>query len=337
MIDGTRWHIALQGRDGTVTIPDLLSATLDWDISRKVVSGGKLTCANPPGGLIGGRVLVAVTYGGQRIDWGRHVVTAVDEAHTGLGSTYTVEWMDEAVRLDRMRLLSPLSIKATQQAVARVRARLADVGVVASIRDSDRTLRAAMALTATETRLDEITRLLAAAGMHPLWPSPSGLLSTLWPDPATVAPAVRLVEGEDSTHLPEYPVEADHMVPNRLLMTSQGDGQQVAMSAVARDISTTTWSYSARGDWLDAEPEESDAPSLPELQDDANRRLRELQADAVTMTVKHLWTPALRPGCTVEVVAAREAVAGLWQATASSTGDVCKTGEVATTKLRRVD
>jgi len=310
---------------------------MDWDISRKIVSGGKLTCAHDPGNLIGARVLVAVTIDGQRLDWGRHVVTATDESHAGSTSTYAIEWMDEAVRLDRMRLLAPLSVPATQVAVTRVRARLAEVGIVASIRDSDRTLRTAIAWTAEQTRLDEVTTLLAAAGMHPLWPSPTGLRASLWPDPVSVAPAHRLVEGEDSLHLPDYPLESDHLtVPNRLLLTSQGDGAAAGLSAVARDIATSRWSYEARGDWLDAEPEESDAATLPDLQADAERRLRELQADAITMTVQHVWTPAIQPGCTVEVVASRPSVAGLWQATASTTGDITKTDALASTKLRKV-
>lgn len=333
-----RWQVTVARRDGTTWVPRLLSGSFDFNISGKVVSGGRFTTADDPGSLIGAVVLLEVSIGGEQesIPVGRGVTTADDPSFTSTGGVWTVEWMDDASKLDKARLLSPVGLPATTVATVRARARLAEVGVSAAIADSDRTLRTAIALTPEQTRLDEINTLLGAAGLHPLWPSPTGLVAARWPDVDKAAPAHVFTEGEDSLHLPDYPVKRDHLlVPNRLLLTSKGDGKSPSLTAVARDVASTAWSYEARGYWVDAEPAQSDAATQADLVDDANRLLRELQMAAVTMTIRHMWTPDIQPGVIVVINSERPEVDGRWQVTGSSI-DVVAVDALASTPLRRV-
>lgn len=332
------WQLSVVRRDGSAWVPSLLSGSFDFDISRKVVSGGRFTTADDPGSLIGAEVLLSTTLPGD-IDArpvARGIATADDPSFTATGGVWTVEWMDDSSRLEKARLLNPVGLPATTLAAARVRARLAEVGVSAAVADSDRTLRTALAFTPEQTRLDEVNTLLGAAGLHPLWSSPTGLVAARWPDVDKAAPAHAFTEGEESLHLPDYPVKRDHLsVPNRLLLTSKGDGKSPSLSAVARDAASTPWSFQARGFWVDAEPGQSDAATQADLVDDANRKLREVQMAAVTMTIRHMWTPSIQPGVIVVVDSDRPEVDGRWQVTGSSI-DIVTVDALASTSLRRV-
>lgn len=331
------WRLSVVRRDGSAWVPPLLSGSFDFDISRKVVSGGRFTTSDDPGNLIGAAVLLSVTLPGQpEQPVGRGITTADDPSFTSTGGVWLVEWMDDASRLEKARLLNPVGLPATTLAAARVRARLAEVGVSAAVADSDRTLRTALAFTPEQTRLDEATTLLGAAGLHPLWPSPTGLMAARWPDVDKAAPAHVFTEGEESLHLPDYPVKRDHLsVPNRLKLTSKGDGKNPSLSAVARDTASTPWSFQARGFWVDAEPGQSDAATQVDLVDDANRKLREVQMSAVTMTIQHMWTPDVQRGVIVQINAERPEVEGRWQVTGSSI-DIVAVDALASTALRRV-
>lgn len=331
------WSLSVIRRDGTTATPRLLSSRSDWDIGRKVVSGGRFTTVGDLGNLVGAQVIRQVTLDdGRQIHLGRFTVTAADPVYKRSGVEWTVEWMDDAARLDRERLLSPIGLAATTPAVPRVRARLRDAGIVAAIADNSSTIRTAMAWTDDQTRLDEANGLLAAVGFHALWPTPNGLQSGPHIDPRTAPIAHRFVEGEESLHIPEYPQQQDHLtIPNRLKATSKGDGKSAALHAIARDVATSPWSYEARGYWVDAPAVSSDAITQAALVDDVGRRLRELQMDAVTMTIRHMWTPDITPGCAIEVVADRPEVSGRWQAVSSEMDEVA-TDALASTTLRKV-
>lgn len=331
------WGLSIIRRDGTALVPRRATARSDWDITRKVVAGGRVTSPDELGGLLGARVLrYVVTEKDGRVDlpWG--VVTAADPHYTDTGVTWTVEWMDDAARADRQRLLTAVGLASTTAAVPRVRSRLAEIGIVAMIADNSATLRTARSFTATQTRLDEANALLEAVGWHPLWPSPTGLVSGPHINPATAPIAHTFREGDEALHLPDYPQEQDFLsIPNRLQLTSKGDGKAATIAAIARDVATSQWSYEARGDWVDADPQTSDAVTQTALVAEADRRLKALQMNAVTMTIQHIWTPKIQPGSVVNIVAARPEVSGRWQAVSSQIDEVA-VGALASTKVRRV-
>ena len=326
-----RWQAQIVRRDGSTLVPALLDGAYDWASSRPVVSGGWLTTLDDPGDMIGARVLLWVD--GLRV--GGFVVTAVSTDYRTAGDVWRVEFMDEAARLQRVKLTGPLGLRVATPLIATVRTRLAALGVSAAIADDDQTTRTSRAWPANTSELDLVNELLGDAGFHPLRPTPTGLSSRRWTDPKTATVAHRFHEGEDALHLPQYPQDSDHLlIPNRIVVTSKGDATEPTLTAVARDLSTSRWSHSRRGDWIDAEPVTSDRTTQAELVAEAERRLADLQMEAVTMTITHYPIPELLHGmdAVVEIVADREAVAGRWQVT----GSTMPWKRLATTTLRKV-
>lgn len=331
------WKVSLLKFGGGVVVPDLISAKNDWDISRKIIWGGSMITATDVGDLVGATLLTHVRVPGD--GWkphGRFEVTACDPSFSSEGHAWTVEWMDETIRLDRQRLLYPVSVPSTTRPVIRVRQRLAELGVTAGIDDSDQTVRTSMAFTPTQTRLDEVTKLLESIDYHPLWASATGLYSGPHRDPADQAPVHRFIEGEGALHLPRYPQQQNFVtVPNRLMGMSKGDSNNPPLSAIVRDQASTPWSFAKRGYWVDGEPITLEVANQEQLVVATGRMLRELQMNAITMTVQHVWTPNIVPGCVVEFQTSRPEVNGRWQAVSSSI-DMVGVGALASTTVRKV-
>lgn len=327
------WSVDLFRRDGTAAVPALTDFAYDWDMSREVISGGSFTTMTDPGNVIGAWLRISVD--GEYLG-GDFPITACTPMFSPTGDSWRIEFMDGASKLQRAKLAGPVGYAAATPPVARARARLQKLGVPATIADNSQTLRTAKAWAASTTsELGLINELMSTVGHHPLWPSPTGLISARWPDP-TRGPALRhFVEGEESLHLPQYPQDSDHLqVPNRLVVTSKGDANAPQLTAVARDEVTSPWSRAARGFWVDADPVQVDRPTQADLNDEAQRRLRDLQFTATTMTVHATLSPLLLQaiGAPVQVEASRPAVAGRWQLIGMSAAQ----GKLAVYKMRKV-
>lgn len=314
-MDSPIWSATLIERGGKHIAPKITGGTYHWDISRKVVSGGSISTTTPPGNVVGMRLTLNARFRGKNHPQGQFCITACRPYFRGTPkASWELEFMDDASILDRQTLNVPVSLAKTVSAIGRARQVLAQVGVNAAIADSDRTLRVGMTWDADETRLDEVNRLLAVAGYHALWPSPSGLVAGPALNPSTLVEAHWFREGSESLHLPDYPQEQDLLaVPNRLRGTTKGDRDTLPLTSYVRDTATSQWSFEARGYWVDAETFTSDAPTQAALNAETNRKLRSLQMNAITMTIQHMWTPDLYPGCVVGVVADEPAVSGRWQ------------------------
>lgn len=326
------WDISIVHRSGSAVVPRLLDATYDWDTSRAVVSGGSFSTVDDPGNVIGARLQLVL--GGEAMGW--FAITACSPHHTGLGSKWSVEFMDDASQLEKTKLIKPVAYAAARPISATLKSRLAAIGLTATIADNDETLRTAKAWAAgSTTELQVINDLLSTIGFHGLWPSPFGLYSAKHVEPDTASVAHTFTEGEESLHLPSYPMDSDYLsIPNRLMVTSKGDTRETPLTAVAQDVATSPWSYNARGFWVDAEPVEVDSTSQEGLMYEANRRLKALQSSAVTMTIRHAWNPRIVPGAVVEIVASNQEVAGRWQATGSSISS--GVDALSSTSLRKV-
>lgn len=326
------WKISVIHRTGSTKVPSLLEATYDWDTTRSVVSGGSFETTQDPGNLVGARILLAL----DGTDLGSFAVTASSPHYTKLGTTWNVEFMDDGSQLEKTRLVRPVAYAATRPVSSTIQSRLDAVGLTASIADNDETLRTAKAWSAgSTTELQVINDLLETIGFHGLWPSPFGLFAAKHIEPDTAPIAHTFTEGEESLHLPSYPLDSDFLsIPNRLLVTSKGDTSANPLTAVAQDHATSMWSFQARGYWVDADPVEVDSTSQEALIYEADRRLKALQSSAITMTIQHLWTPDIVPGAVVEIVSSNPEVAGRWQATASSIS--LGVEALASTSLRKV-
>lgn len=330
------WQVSLIRRDSVSVTPRLLAGKYDWDISRKIIAGGRLTTDIDPGNLLGASLTLSVHAYGTRHDLGLFAVTSSKPNYSGSLTTWDIEWMDQASRIDRQNLLNAVGLPRMTPVIPAARKALADIGIRASLKDSDRTMRVAMVWDEGTSLLDYVNKLLSIAGLHPLWHSPGGLFAGDHIDPWTAPVVYTFEEGDASLHLPEYPQEQDFLaVPNRLLGTTNGDNESLPMRAVARDVAATQWSYAARGDWVDAPPINSDAVTQEDLVVEVNRRLQEIQLNAITMTIQHMWNPRIVPGCIVNVVAQHADVSGRWQVTSCST-PMGGSGALSSIKLRKV-
>ena len=330
------WNILLITRGGVGLEPSLIGGTYDWDIDRKVLSGGSFTTFTELPSTVGMSLDLSTTFDGSTYRHGRFIITRDMPNYSGPRTQRTLDFMDEAVIPSRMRLNEPYTLPRTTRATFAARDLLARNLIVASIHPSDRTLRVAMAWNPDEVVLDAANKLFDVCGFHPLWPSPRGLYTGPRVNPETAPVAHVFKEGEEALHLPDYPQEQDYLaVPNRLVATTNGDDVHRPLVAVARDVATSPWSFEARGYWVDADPYQSDLVTQDGLYKEAARKLKELQYNAITMTIQHMWTPDLTPGCVVEVEADNPDVAGRWQAVTSGT-PLMGSDALVTTGLRKV-
>lgn len=331
-MEALTWNIQIARKDGSTIVPEITNARYDWDTQRPVVAGGSFDTTEDLGNLIGARLLLTIN--GTDISW--FAVTASSPTYTPSGVEWSVEFMDDTSRLEKQRLVHPVGLSANTPVASTIRTRLAASDLRASVDDNDETLRTAKAWSAgSTTELQVVNDLFNAIGFHGLWPSPFGLFSERHIDPATATIAHTFKEGEESLHIHDYAVDSDYMaIPNRLMVTSPGDSQKPALSAVAQDVNSSPWSFTARGFWVDAEPVTSDYTTQAGLVADAERRLRALQSAAVTMRLQHVWTPDVTPGSVVEIVSDNLDIAGRWQVTSSSISS--GVGSLATSSIRKV-
>lgn len=326
------WEIQIVRNDGVTIVPDITSARYDWDTMRPIVAGGSFSTKQNLGDLVGARLRLAL--GGTNLGW--FSVTASSPSYSSAGTDWSVEFMDDTSRLEKQRLIFPVGLKATTPVAAAIRSRLAAAGLTVTIDDNDETLRTAKAWSAgSTTELQLVNDLLSTIGFHGIWPSANGLYAEKHIDPETAAIAHVFAEGEDSFHVHDYRLDSDYMnIPNRLMVSSPGDTKAEPLSAVAQDVNSSPWSFTARGFWVDAEPVTSDYTTQAGLVADAERRLKALQSSAVSMTLQHLWTPDIKPGSVVRIDSPNLNIAGRWQVTNSSIS--LGVGSLATSSVRKV-
>lgn len=243
---------------------------------------------------------------------GVYIATAPATSWDGSGGRESIELLDRTSVLAQDYLPESYTVAAGTNIITAIKQLIRSTGeAVGSISDSDDVVPSTLTWGAGKNKLTVINELLDSAGYLALWSDGDGQYRVEKYVPPKDRPVVyQMLDDNDSIYLPDITVENDiYGTPNRVIMTSQGDGQEEGWTAVAtNEDPSSPLSFQARGRWVSDIQLGIEAASQADLQDKANRRLASLISNHSTLDVNHGPIPGLRVN---QVVRFRRKVAGV--------------------------
>ncbi len=214
------------------------------------------------------------------------------------GGRREIELLDRTSILQQDSVISTYAVKSGQNIMSRVRSLIASTGEgVGAFESSSATLKKDMVWPAGTSKLTIINELLDAGGFMALWCDGYGTFRTeMDVSPLKRPYAFRFADGISSIFLPSFSVEDDiYSVPNRVVMTSQGSGDDEAWTVVAANRNKESpYSYQSRGRWITDEVKGVEADSKADLLVKAKARLASLSSVRANVDIAHAPIPNLR-------------------------------------------
>lgn len=214
------------------------------------------------------------------------------------GGRQEIELLDRTSVLSQDYVETTYTVKAGTNVVSRVRQLIASTGErVGALTPSSETTNSDMMWGAGTNKLTIINELLDSAGYFALWSDGNGQFRVeKYREPKDRPVTYQMLDNKDSIYIPTLSIDRDiYSIPNKVIMTAQGDGESEAWTAVAtNENESSPFSYQRRGRWVTDVQLGIEATSLENLQSKAERRLRSLSATQATIEVQHAPVPGLK-------------------------------------------
>lgn len=255
---------------------------------------------------------VAIVDGMPERPLGVFVATAPSTTWDVASGVENIELLDRTSVLSQDYLIGSYTVSAGTSVIAAVKSIIRSVGEDAgSIPDDGTVVSQTLTWGAGKNKLTVINEMLDAAGYFALWSDSNGDYRVeKYSSPTDRPVEFEFLDDSKGIYLPDITVDNDiYGTPNRVVMTSQGDGQEEAWTAVASNTNPDSpLSFQARGRWVTDIQLGVEAASQADLQDKANRRLSSLITNHSTLDLNHGPVPSLRVN---NVVRFRRGVAGV--------------------------
>lgn len=229
---------------------------------------------------------------------GVFIPTAPVEQWDEGGGRQEIELLDRTSIISQDYVDRAYSVPKNANVISEVRKIIASTGErVGALTASDETLNSDMTWGAGTNKLTIINELLDAAGFFSLWADGNGQFRVeKYRAPKNRPVAFQLLDDANSIYLPNLSIDRDiYSVPNKVIMTAQGDGQSEGWSVVAtNENESSPFSYQRRGRWVTDVQLGVEATSLESLQSKAEKRLRSLSSLQSTVEINHAPVPGLK-------------------------------------------
>lgn len=205
--------------------------------------------------------------------------------------TWDVALLSLLAIVDEDTVESTYSLPAETPIISEVVALIESAGVTQiTVTESDTVTRSPLMWDAGTPKLTIINDLLESAGYWSLWVDGAGMYRV---EPYT-APGDRdtsyvFAAGEAAIHAPEWSREQDlSSVPNRFIVTGQGDDETPALVGVAlNEDPLSPYSFQARGRWVTAVEEGVELADQAAADSLAQRRLLDRMSPVAKLSASH--------------------------------------------------
>lgn len=298
------------------TLDSVTGGTLDWDSTAAVHGTGSLDVVDIGKDVDWKRSRIKVTAlvsaaegepGTRAYPLGVFLPAAPSEKWADAGRTWTVELTDKLGLLDSDIVTDDddmpvaFTVARGQDVITTVRRLIEGVGESLPPVDLEpATVTTAMTWPIETKRLQVINDLLQASGHLSLWCDGEGQYRVSPALPASERPvalesSTPFSPGQVSLMGSDWTHDRDiYAVPNRVVLTSQGDSEAEALTAVAENTDPTSpFSYDALGRWITHVETGVDALTQLDLDLRARQTLSAMTAVASTVTLEHPFLPDL--------------------------------------------
>jgi hypothetical protein len=229
---------------------------------------------------------------------GVFVPTAPTEHWDEGGGKQDIELLDRTSIISQDYVPSSYTVKKGTNVIAAVRKVIASTGEpVGAISSSNETVPDDMLWGAGTNKLTIVNELLDSAGFFALWADANGQYRTeQYRSPKDRPVVYELLDDHRSIYIPTLTVDQDYYnVPNRVVMTAQGNGEKEAWTSVATNKNPdSAFSFQRRGRWITDVQLGVEATSQEALDRKATARLNALHSAQLTVEIQHAPVPGLK-------------------------------------------
>jgi hypothetical protein len=226
---------------------------------------------------------------------GTFLISVPSTQHSDGWYSRPVELLDKLAVLDQDSVSGSYSLPAGTVVTTAVRDLILSAGETRmAITESDATLGSGLMWEAGTTKLRIINDLLSSINYFSLWADGTGRYQAApYVRPDARPPSWRFEQGELALHSPEWSLEQDlYSVPNRVVLVSQGSGEEPGLVAVADNTDPDLpYSQPGRGRVITHTETGVEAASQAVLDSMARQRLLDLSGAVANLQVTHAALP----------------------------------------------
>lgn len=271
---------------------------LDWIANALVKGGGDLTVTdvNQPINWLSSRIRPVMAIEGlPEQPLGIFLAAEAPDSWDN-GRTWAVKLLDKTTILDQDIITATYSVAAGTVVTTEIVAILTGAGITNyAITPSAATLAGALVWKPNTSKLRIVNDLLAAIGYFSLYANFNGqLIGEPYVLPADRALAYEFLDNSEGIYKPAFTRDVDiWKIPNRVVITGQGDGTTAALTSLAENTDPAS-PYSIPNRGVKGYSEEGvEAADQATLDAYARRRLVELTTPTATIEIEHSPLPGL--------------------------------------------